>query len=100
MILGIHKSTREGMIFGFIENTLYCKVHSIFKADYQEENWINWIWKPLFDCPTCMSSFWGTVYYYIAYNQFVLTHYFVFIFALCGLNWIVYSLILNKLIHK
>jgi hypothetical protein len=51
-IVGIHKITREGMIFGWVQ-------------DIQLPEMIQ---KPLFDCPTCMASihsivpFWFTTY--------------------------------------
>jgi hypothetical protein len=50
----------QGMIFEPVAYRIeqLCYTHSI----------PHWILKPLWACPTCMSSFWGSVYY-IAYGH-------------------------------
>ena len=51
-------------------------------ADALEVVLPKWFCKPLFLCPACMSSVWGTtVYFYTGGNGY---HYPLYLFALCG----------------
>jgi hypothetical protein len=47
-----------------------------------------WIRKPLFECPPCMSSLHGTIAFFII-GDFSIYFWPVFCFCLCGLNYII-----------
>lgn len=49
----IHECTREGMIFGFVSFWLY---------DLPKK-----LKKPLYDCPTCMCPWWGSLIIWVSY---------------------------------
>jgi len=53
-----------------------------------------WIVAPLFDCPPCMSSIWGTTIWFLTGGDFFWWP--AFVFALCGLNTLVTIEILNR----
>jgi len=53
-IAGLHIATRDGMIFGYAQ---YIGLPI-------------WLEKPLFDCPTCMSSLHGWYIFMIAANYY------------------------------
>ena len=48
-----------------------------------------WIKKPLFACPPCMSSFHGTISFLMFHNNLHLLLWPIFVFCLCGLNYII-----------
>lgn len=89
IIFGIHATTRVRMIF----HPLRKKVSELFEfllyrklGEYERTTKVAFILKPLFDCPACMASVWGTVYYFTIGSSLP---YLVFIFALSGLNWLI-----------
>lgn len=108
VIFGVHASTRDGMIFGFVAEfvtkglmkllTPRTKrvsqwpgsfIDDVNLAEVAAKRTIVFI-KPLFDCPPCMASVWGI--------PFVLLHPLniwsaVYLFALCGINYITMKLI-------
>lgn len=47
--------------------------------------------KPLFDCLPCMSSVYGSIYYFTARSD---TNYLIFLVTVCGLNYL-FSRIVN-----
>lgn len=53
-----------------------------------------WVKKPLTECPPCMSSIWGTMYYWLIQSP---THsaggWVVFCIMLCGFNYFIVQLI-------
>lgn len=58
-----------------------------------DEFWGDWlIRKPLYACPACMPSIWGSVYYWIAaVDKIGPTEFFywpVFVLATCGVTWV------------
>ena len=106
VIFGIYASTRDGMIFGFVAEFVTRWIMRLFVwgvektrknglIDDRKEveaaaSYTLFITKPLFDCPPCMASVWGI--------PFVLLHPLniwsvVYLFALCGINYIVMKLI-------
>lgn len=89
IIFGIHATTREGMIFHSFKMWIASKIEKILsrKNDfYEAEKKTAFILKPLFDCPACMASIWGTVIYFTLNPDY---HYLVFIFGLAGLNYLI-----------
>lgn len=79
VILGIVQTTATEMIFEQ-------------PADWLRERVTPWITKPLFDCVYCMSSFWGTIVYWVWMQDFTpdnLTIWPLYILALCGLSKLV-----------
>lgn len=56
MVFFIYICYRPHMIFGFLNN---------FYKKYTPEV----IWKPLFDCPWCMSPWYGTLLYWIFFHE-------------------------------
>lgn len=80
-IWGIHILFQEGHIFEQL-------------GDWMDEKLPEGLNKPLWACPVCMSSIWGTAGYFILGLHY---HYFFpFIFCLCGLNTIILKLTSNK----
>lgn len=65
--------------------------------DFMQKINIKWIRKPLFDCPPCMSSFWGLAGFTFGklngYIDFSWYHLPIYIIALCGANWFVRALV-------
>lgn len=114
LIFGIHASTRDGMIFGFITKFVNRWIVRFFLWAYKDGkpnrivvnhpdfpdildygvidatekagNTTAIILKPLFDCPPCMASVWGIPFVLI---QPLSIWSIVYIFALSGLNNII-----------
>lgn len=76
--VGFHAVTGEGMLLEFV-------VKPLKKAPY-------WIKKPVYSCPPCMSSFWGTLYFVgysltgPAFQIGLISMWILFIFCVAGLN--------------
>lgn len=67
IIMGIHVLTRHGMLL----------------QPFVNDDWNEYIRKPLYDCPPCMSSVWGVLgWLYFAPDFNVI----LYLLALCGLN--------------
>lgn len=63
--------------------------------------WPEWITKPLFDCPICMASIHGTLWFagilpYFFSVQMHIKFWILFMFCLCGLNTIILGLTSKK----
>lgn len=67
VIMGVHVLTRVGMLLNPFVN----------------DEWSDYIRKPLYDCPPCMASIWGIAgwLYLIPESNII-----VYLLALCGLN--------------
>ena len=96
-----------------IENVLLCKVNNrgtclnfyIEEPIYYLPEWIR---KPLSSCPTCMSSFWGTIIY-VSFNyctnwvfmwgnhpcKLFFLLYVIYVVILCLLNSVLYKKVVN-----
>ena len=70
-VLFIHTTTNEGHIFDDVANWLDTKLPE-------------WIIKPLYGCPICMSFWYGSVFYLI-YNGFD-NWIIIVVFAAAGIN--------------
>lgn len=70
-IIGLHVATWNEMIFAR-------------PAAWLENRLPYWYTKPLFNCPTCMASVWGTTYFAI-YKPAGWLHYPVYILALAAI---------------
>lgn len=68
-ISGLWAACAEGMIFGEL-------------ADMAEKILPRELCKPLFVCPACMSSIWGTLVWFYTGGSFYLWP--IYIFCLCG----------------
>ena len=79
--LGVYKAFDDGFVFGGIAKWLY--------KDSPKS--ITWIYKPLFDCPPCMASFWGLFAFHAFYGLFDWSV-IPFIFCVSGLNWLLSSI--------
>ena len=67
IIMGIHVLTRHGMLL----------------QPFVNDDWNEYIRKPLYDCPPCMSSVWGVLgWLYFAPDFNII----LYLLALCGLN--------------
>src|SRR3990167_11085516 len=73
--IGIHETTREGMIFQKPAN---------FLNDFIPDFWM----KPICDCLTCMASLWGSIAYWIGPIDHEIWYIYwpVFILVVAGLN--------------
>jgi hypothetical protein len=74
LITGIWAACGKEMIFGEL-------------ADYAEKILPHNLCKPLFVCPACMSSIWGTAYWLYAGGD--LKHWIIYILCLCGVMHLV-----------
>lgn len=54
-VLFIYTTMQEGMIFEKLGNFFKCKLPEI-------------LWKPVFDCPICMTPWYGTIIYFILFT--------------------------------
>lgn len=80
-IIMIHASTKEGMIASFVPRLLNVLP------------W--WIKKPLFECPVCMCSIWGTLAF--LFFPFLPIHYPLFILSVGGCNLIIAAFLTHTL---
>ena len=80
----------------FQEEHLLGKVGTFFRGprseDDEEETLREYLMRPIFDCPICMSSVWGTIGFF-ALDYFFGVHLpykllIPYVLALCGLNTI------------
>lgn len=63
IVMFLHATTRKGHIFGFI-----------YECTWNWKGWKKKLKKPLFDCPICMTPWWGLLIlllmYYVGYMEF------------------------------
>lgn len=88
-----------GLNILFQEDHLLEKLGEKLRGTY-EEPWRDYYAKPLFDCAICMSSVWGTIWFFIGLELFFQVEmpiklWIPFCLCLCGLNTII-----NKLTSK
>jgi hypothetical protein len=81
-IFGIRVLFLEGMLFGTVRERIL-------------EGLPEWVKKPTFACPACMSSVYGTFYFIIMMGG-AWPWWLFFIIALAGLNWMIMGLV-NRL---
>lgn len=83
-IIGLHTATDEGMI-------LYAPTEWLFKRIPR------WAFKPLFGCPPCMASFWGTLGFValepITLDLPTLCVWVAYVCGVSGMNKLIYTLI-------
>lgn len=63
----IHLITGEGMLFGFIQERIYerGKTIGLIEMNSKAEEYYLFRYKPLFLCPPCMCSAWGSMIFVI-----------------------------------
>lgn len=80
VIYGLHATTRGGMIFYKVGEFIYKRNERLAKM--------------LFDCTPCMASIYGTISYFVyVYPTQDLFHLPVWVFSLCGTNFLINRLI-------
>jgi len=93
--LSVYNLTREGQLFYPLRQAFDFLLNKIAMSIYGDCNQVKrirfslYISKPLFNCPPCMASVWGSIFYWSIFGQDVKT-------------WIVcvlISSILNKIIY-
>ena len=84
MVMGIHIIFHEPFIFAKWKDWVFNKLPFSPKVR-------TWIFKPLVNCPVCMSSVWGTIFYIYFYNQIDIP-YLVYVISLAGLIFVVHLL--------
>jgi hypothetical protein len=85
---GIAALFDEGMLLGKLGDLLINDKHAHYHKDWLRRHWH----KPVFSCPTCMASVWGTIFssYLFATGRFTtIEEWLVLCFAVCGLNFII-----------
>ena len=115
IIIGVHRSTRDGMIFGFVERwwvrenpeykTWLKKFGETpiddegiweFAETKPDQYCVSFVGHPLTECPVCMPSVWGALGFAGFYLPFIPIEYawaaVPYVLALCGLMWISRSL--------
>jgi len=99
LIFGIYAITGKGMILGFLQRwgteNKPCDNQFFVNGEYQVDvKTQSTMWsKPLFNCPPCMASIWGTagfIYAGIGWEYWI-----VWVLSLAGFNYIV-----NKMLDK
>lgn len=72
-------------------------VHCIFSEGYvlhfNRASVPDWLKKPVVDCPPCMSSVYGTVYYFAIIGGLNVGDWIFFCVQLCGLNYLLVQLL-------
>lgn len=92
VVLFLHACTWEGMIFGFVSK----KLHRL--PDY--------IKKPLYDCPICMSPYYGSLiilssYYFGGHDLPSVNDWFLILLMAAGINTVlIYIVSASKAISK
>lgn len=93
--LSVYSLTREGQLFEFVRNIFKGIIYAILEqfatcqnvlAIRKIEKYIN---KPFFECPPCMASVWGSLFYWSIFGQDIKT------WVVC----VLISSILNKIIY-
>lgn len=88
-------------LFIYAVNILFQDDHLLEKrGEWARNNWPEWVTKPLFDCAICMSSIWGSAWFFIGLVigfdlMLPIKLWIPYVFCLCGLNTII-----NKLTSK
>lgn len=57
------------------------------QGEWLDKKLPSWIRKPLFRCPVCMSSVWGT-YFYFYFDHAGIMDWIIFVFALAGISYL------------
>ena len=78
-IFGIRAIFLDGMLLGSLRGRIL-------------DGMPDWAKKPLYACPACMASVYGTLYFFAILNGPWLAWVF-FCVALCGLNWMIMGLV-------
>ena len=84
----IHMTMMPGMIFGFIGDYGDYIVERDTSGRATKVRWPNWLRKPLYACNICMSPWYGTAAYLIAYHHSFLD-WFLTVGAAAGLNAVI-----------
>lgn len=81
IVMAIHAVFIPGMIFGFVRKLF--------------ENAPEWVKNPLFDCPVCMTPWWGflaySLFFGVGWNDFVAV-----IMAAMGINFLLSMLMQDE----
>lgn len=91
-LYGTKVTWQEGMIFE--QPKLW--LDSVFQVPYEEaekptawQRTMYYLSKPLYACPACMVSIWGTlIYHFSVSSTWSIPSYITFLFSTCGLTWI------------
>jgi hypothetical protein len=75
------------MIFGPVKKWMFNTIKLLFHED-ERDKITTWIFKPLFNCPVCMSSVWGSVMWF-SWGDNPLWQYPFFLVCLSGCIFIV-----------
>lgn len=79
IVMAIWFSMQEGEIFGKLGAWMYNALPA-------------WMHKPLFDCPICMTPWYGTAIYALLPGPFVVSYWWWAVLAAMGLNVIIVKL--------
>lgn len=79
IVLAIWFALQKGEVFGFVGDWMYKHVPALFH-------------KPLFDCPVCMTPYYGTLIYALLPGPFVVRFWWWAVLAAMGFNVIIVKL--------
>ena len=83
---GVHTVANKAILEVFKVN--------VDKQWYKFSKWQRTLLKPLFACPPCMASVHGTIIFFIMlFGSYGILYWPVFCICLCGLNYIITSLL-------
>jgi hypothetical protein len=91
-IYGLHVAMQPGMIF----HRLHSFLGYIFELKYGNIPFFRVIRKPLYSCPMCMPSIWGSLAYWITYygqSHNMLNFLFFWPICILAMSGIIYALI-------
>lgn len=85
MIWGVYAATRSDAIFDLEK----------FKLNEFNEKWIA---RPLYNCPYCMASFWGSIGFFVFHPETDLGIYFLpfWILSIAGSNYLILLFLTNE----
>ena len=93
VIFGIKTLFADDMLLSDLKYSLFnLRSKKMFKTPYLalgelDQSKVRFLFKPLFVCPPCMSSIWGTIGFF--FNDYPIYYLPVYVFALCGAIYLI-----------
>lgn len=102
--LGFFIVGQQGFVLGGIRRRFANSLGGYLRFDDNEAyydfegHWTGELFKPIWGCPTCMSSFWGVISYLLLAEVSIKTFYElpILIFGVACINFIVYNNFIKK----
>lgn len=72
-----------------IEEVMGTDIEMFWDGSPELPRWKKLIYKPLWACPACMASLWGTLIFWIVFPYMGILLWIPFCICLCGLNFVI-----------